>query len=145
MKSRWGFGWGRGLTHIDGAICSRRQEHRRGLSIRRCAGMASARVSPVATLVFVGLEQGRRAGRVHQSRNPTPFPDAEIPKPLMGRGLEQCAANSRRMDAVPVRWRAALVCVFGRCKRSVLRSPGHQAVRSRTPVRLPPLLSACLR
>ena len=35
------------------------------------------------------------------------------------------------MDAVPVRWRAALVRVFGHRKRGVLRSPGHQAVRSR--------------
>jgi len=31
-----------------------------------------------------------------------------------------------RMDAVPVRWRAALVCVFGCFKRSVLRSSRHK-------------------
>ena len=74
-----------------------------------------------------------------------PFPDAEIRKPLVWRGLERCrAACGHCLDAMPVRWRAALVRLYGRCKRSVLRSPGHQAVRRRTAVRLPPLLSACL-
>ena len=108
--------------------------------------LASARLSPIAAVVFVGLDQGRRAGGVHQRRNPTPFRDAEIPKPLVWRGLERCrAAGRHRLDAVPFRWRTALVCVFGCCKRSVLRSSGHQALRCRTTIRLPPLLSACLR
>jgi hypothetical protein len=40
--------------------------------------------------------------------------------------------------------RAALVCVFGCCKWSVLQSPRHEAVRRRATVRLPSLLSACL-
>ena len=67
------------------------------------------------------------------------------------RGLEGTLASYRgtvkahRLDAVPFRWRAAMVCVFGGCKRSLLRSPRHQAVRCRAPVRLPTLLSACLR
>src|SRR5262249_9694240 len=96
-------------------------------------------------VVLVGLDQGRRAGGVHQRRNSTPFRDAEIPKPLIWRGLERRRAACRhRLDAVPVGWGTALVCVFGCFKRSVLRSPRHQAVRCRTPVRVPPLLSACL-
>src|SRR6478736_10489589 len=103
--------------------------------------MASAWLSPIAVAVLVGLDQGG----VHQRRNPAPFRDAEIPKPLIWRALERCrAASCHRLDTVPVRWRAALVCVFGCCKWSVLRSPGHQAVRSGTPVCLPSLLSACL-
>jgi hypothetical protein len=32
---------------IDGALCRRRQEYGRGLPIHRCAGMASARLSPM--------------------------------------------------------------------------------------------------
>src|SRR6185369_14271789 len=99
--------------------------------------MASAWLSPVAAMVFVGLEQGQRAGGVHQRRNPTPFRDAEIPKPLLWRGLERCrAAGRHRLDAVPFRWRTALVYVFGCLKWRVRRWP---------PVRVPPLLSACLR
>ena len=89
-----------------------------------CCDWHRRRLSPIAAVVFVGLDQGRRAGGLHQRRNPTPFRDAEIPKPLIWRGLERCrAAGRHRMDAVPVRWRAALVCVFGCFKRSVLRSP----------------------
>ena len=88
--------------------------------------MASAWLSPVAAMVFVGLEQGRRAGGVHQRRNPTPFRDAEIPKPLLWRGLERCrAAGRHRLDAVPFRWRTALVYVLGCLKWRVLRSPRH--------------------
>ena len=128
---------------IDGAPCGRRQEHRRGLPVHRCDGMASTWLSPIAALVLVGLDQGWRAGGVHQRRNPCR--DAEIPKPLAWRGLERRrAAGRHRMDGVPARWRVALVCVFGRCKRGVLRSPGQQAVRCRAAVRLPSLLSACL-
>ena len=94
----------------------------------------------------LGLDQRRRAGGVHQRRNPTSLRAAEIPKPLVWRGLERCRATGlHRLDAVPVRWRTALVCVFGCCKRSVLRSSGHQALRCRTTVRAPSLLPACLR
>ena len=51
--------------------------------------------------------------------------DAEIPKPFVWGGLERRrAAGRHRMDVVPVRGRAALVYLFGRCKRGVLRSPG---------------------
>ena len=111
---------------MDGALCRRRKKYRRELPVNRCAGMASAWLSPIAAVVLVGLDQGWRAGGVHQRRNPTPCRDAEIPKPFVWRGLERRrAAGRHRMDVVPVRWRAALVCVFGRCKRGVLRSPGH--------------------
>ena len=100
----------------------------------------------IIAAVLVGLDQGWRASGVHQRRNPTPCRDAEISKPVVWQGLERRRAAGRDpMDAVPVRWRAALVCLFGHCKRGVLRSPGHQAVRRWTPVRLPSLLSACLR
>ena len=111
---------------MDGALCRRRKKHRRELPVNRRAGMASAWLSPITAVVLVGLDQGWRAGGVHERRNPTPCRDAEIPKPLVWRGLERRrAAGRHRMDVVPVRWRAALVCVFGRCKRGVLRSPGH--------------------
>jgi hypothetical protein len=83
-------------------------------------------------------------GYVDQRRDPAPFCNLEIPKSLLWRGLERCgAARRHRVDAVSFRWRAALVCVFGRLERGgVLRPPGHQAVRRRTAVRLPPLLPA---
>src|SRR6476469_3482429 len=107
--------------------------------------MASARLSAIVRLVFMRLDQGRRAAGVDQCPSPARCSDAEISKPLIWRGLERCRAACRhRLDAVPVRWRTALVCVFGCCKRSVLRSPRHQAVQGRAPVRLLPLLSACL-
>src|SRR4051812_33064834 len=48
------------------------------------------------------------------------------------------------MDAMPVRRRAILVCVFGCGKRQVLRLPHGQAVRRGATVRVPPLLSARL-
>jgi UDP-glucose 4-epimerase len=81
---------GRRAGAIDGALRRRRQGYRRGLPIHRCAGMASARLSPICTSVFVGLDQGWRAGGVHQRRKPAPFRDAEIRKPLIWRGLERC-------------------------------------------------------
>jgi hypothetical protein len=64
---------------------------------------------------------------------------------FLWRRLERCrTAGHHRLEAVSFRWRAAMVCVFGCFKRSVLRPPGHQAVRCRATVRLPSLLSACL-
>src|SRR6478672_8232389 len=106
--------------------------------------MASARLSPIATLVLVDLEQGRRAGGVDQCPSSAQCSDAEISKPLIWRGLERCRAACRhRLDAVPVRWGTALVYLFGCCKRSVLRSQRQPPVRRRATFRLPPLLSAC--
>ena len=107
--------------------------------------LEQARLSPIAAAVFMGLDQGRRAGRFHQCPNPAPFRDLEIPKPLICRGLDRCRAMDRhRMDAVSFRWRATMVCMFGCCKRSLLWPRGHQAVRRRATVRLPSLLSARL-
>ena len=37
--------------------------------------MASAWLSPIAAVVFLGLDQRRRAGGVHQRRNPTSLRD----------------------------------------------------------------------
>jgi hypothetical protein len=47
---------------IDGALCRRREGDRRGLPVHRRAGMVSAWLSPIAAVVLVGLDQGRRAG-----------------------------------------------------------------------------------
>ena len=128
---------------VDGALCGRRKEHRRELPIHRYAALEQARLSPIAAVVFVGLDQRRPAGGVDQRRSPAPFRDAEIPKPLIWRGLERCrAARRHRVDAVSFRWRAALVCLFCAVQWRVLRAPGHQAVRRRTAVCLPSLLSA---
>src|SRR6478735_9302175 len=94
--------------------------------------MASAWLSAIVRLVFMRLDQGRRAAGVDQCPSPARCSDAEISKPLIWRGLERCRAACRhRLDAVPVRWRTALVCVFGCCKRSVLPSQRHQALQGR--------------
>src|SRR6202023_2291295 len=98
-------------------------------------------VTPIFAVVFLGLDQRRRAGGVHQRRSGAPFRDPEIQNPLLWRGLERRgAARRHRVDAVSVRWRAAMVYVSRSVKRRVLRSTGRQALRCWSLVRVPPLL-----
>jgi hypothetical protein len=107
---------------------------------------ASAWLPWITAVVLLGMDPRRRTGGVDQYRDRAPIRDLEIPEPLLWRGLERCVAAHRpRVDALPLWWRAALVYVFGRLERGVLWPPGHQAVRRRTAVRLPPLLPARLR
>src|SRR5262249_26189858 len=65
---------------IDGALCRRREDHRRELPMHRCAGLASARLSSIAAAVLMGLEAGWRACGLDQCRDGTASRNLEIPK-----------------------------------------------------------------
>ena len=125
--------------------CRRRKGHGRGLPVHRRAGLASASLSTIATVVLMGMDEGRRAGGLDQCPHRMPLCYSEIPQPHLRRRVERCRAACRTyLDAMPLRRRAPLVCVFCRFKWSVLRPSRHQALRSRAAVCLPSLLSAGL-
>ena len=82
-------------------ICSIRTEPSRVFfidPIDRCRSIDVLRWNKLGYLrsprwFSLGLDQRRRAGGVHQRRNPTSLRAAEIPKPLVWRGLERCRAS----------------------------------------------------
>jgi hypothetical protein len=73
---------------IDGALCGQRKDHCRELPIHRCAGLAQARLSSIATAVLIGLEAGWRAGGVDQCQDGTTSRNPEIPKSPLRWGLD---------------------------------------------------------